>query len=144
MPDVEEHLRRAMEDGTFDNLPGKGQPLQWEENPFEEAEWRLAFHLLRANGYTLPWIELRQEIETELNTARQAIRHAWNWRNEPLLAADMADCAEENWQRAWHEFEQQVARLNRRISDYNLQVPLARFQLRAIDLRDELNALCNR
>ena len=33
MPKIEEHIRRAIEEGSFEDLPGKGQPLHLYENP---------------------------------------------------------------------------------------------------------------
>jgi len=102
MPNIEDLLQRAMREGKFDNLPGKGQPVRLDENPHADPEWRLAYHLLQQNGFSLPWLELRQEIENEIESAR----------------------------------------LNQRISDYNLQVPLERFQMRQLNLQQELARLC--
>lgn len=141
MPNVEEHLRRAIEEGKFDHLPGKGQPLNWEENPWVKEEWRLAFHLLRENGFTLSWIEMRQEIEAELNAARHLLKQAWDWRNKASVEGDTGSHVQANWQRATQLFRQEVEALNRKIAEYNLQVPLMRFQLRRIDLSAELEAL---
>ena len=39
---IEEQLRKAREEGKFDNLRGHGQPLDLSENPFEDPTWRLA------------------------------------------------------------------------------------------------------
>jgi hypothetical protein len=44
---VEKQIREAMEAGEFDNLPGKGQPIDLTENPFEDPDLRMAHHLLR-------------------------------------------------------------------------------------------------
>jgi len=59
VPNAEEQIRRAIEEGKFDNLPGKGKPLNLEQNPFEDPEWRLANHVLITSGFSLPWIEKR-------------------------------------------------------------------------------------
>lgn len=78
MPNIEEHIRQAMQAGKFDDLPGKGKPLRMEENPHEDEAWRLAYHLLREGGFSLPWIETIKEIETDIEKARTALRRAWN------------------------------------------------------------------
>ena len=80
MSNVEEHIRRAMQEGKFDDLPGKGKPLHWEENPNQDPEMRLAYHLLRSSGYTLPWIETLREIDRDIEAARGDLRRGW-----PLL-----------------------------------------------------------
>ncbi len=61
MSNIEDHIRRAIEEGKFDDLPGKGKPLKLEDDPFVDPEWRLAHHMLRCSGFSLPWIERRQE-----------------------------------------------------------------------------------
>jgi hypothetical protein len=66
---VEEIIKKAMENGEFDNLVGKGKPLQLDENPNEPEDWRIAFHVLRNSGITLPWIETMREIDAELENA---------------------------------------------------------------------------
>jgi hypothetical protein len=109
----DEAIRKAMEEGAFEGLAGKGKPLKLEDNPFEDPSWRMAHHLLQANDFTLPWIDARNEIEADLDAARQRLGRAWH----------AARRAPQAWQRAQQAFRQQVEALNRRIRDYNLAVP---------------------
>jgi DnaJ family protein C protein 28 len=51
-----------MEQGEFDDLPGKGQPVDTSENPFEDPELRLAHRMLRNAGFAPAWIEERKDI----------------------------------------------------------------------------------
>src|SRR5574341_670165 len=90
MDKAEEQIRRAMEEGKFDNLPGKGKPLRLEDNPLEDPEWRLAHHVLRSSGYTLPWIETRRELESEIQAARAALGRTWQWRLVALAEGESA------------------------------------------------------
>ncbi len=73
MNGVDEQIRLAIENGEFDNLPGKGKPLNLEENPFEDPEWRTAYCFLRNSGFTLPWINMRKEIEKDIMAARVSL-----------------------------------------------------------------------
>ena len=57
---LDEQIRQAIARGDFDNLPGKGKPLDLSENPHEDPGWRMAYRILKENGYTLPWIETRR------------------------------------------------------------------------------------
>jgi len=70
---IEEIIQKAMQEGAFDNLPGKGQPLDLDDNPHLDPEWQLAYHLLKENGYAPEFIEKRQIIELELAKARAAL-----------------------------------------------------------------------
>ncbi len=121
---AEERIRRALKEGAFDDLPGKGQPLRLDDNPFEPAEWRAAFRLLRAQGFSLPWMEERRQIEAEVEAAQQALLRAWQARERDPEA----------WERARARYLAQVRDLNRRIRDYNLSVPSPRFQRRLLPL----------
>ncbi len=71
--DIESALRRvadrrieeAMKQGKFDNLPGKGKPLDLEPMPAEENArmtwWML--RILRKNDFTPDEVRLRKRIE---------------------------------------------------------------------------------
>jgi len=58
-------IQEAMEQGLFDNLPGRGKPLDLsdEDNPFVPRDMRLAYRMLRQHGYVLPWIDDRKDLE---------------------------------------------------------------------------------
>ncbi|UCF26898.1 MAG: DUF1992 domain-containing protein, partial [Chloroflexota bacterium] len=67
---IEEIIRRAIEEGEFDDLPGKGKPLQLDQNPHQDPEWRAAHNMLKSGGFSLPWIESLGEIEVQMQDAR--------------------------------------------------------------------------
>lgn len=141
MHGIDEQIRKAMEEGQFDNLPGKGKPIDLNDNPHEAPEWRMANHLLKNSGFTLPWIEARQEIENLLATQRQALERAWTWRKAALERKQGYDFVESEWQRAVQAFRQQVTDLNQKIRDYNLQTPSERFQLLRVNADAEIEAI---
>ncbi len=91
MPNIEEQLRRAIEEGKFDNLPGKGKPLHLDDtNPYGDADWELAYQILKESGYTLPWIETLHEIENDIDVALKELIRAWKWRMI-YLSADVPE-----------------------------------------------------
>lgn len=139
MSSIEEHIRQAMQEGKFDNLPGAGKPLRLDENPHDDPEWRLAHHLLRSSGFSLPWIERRKEIELELQAAREALQRAWRWRVAEIAIGGSSQAAEAEWQRACGAFRQEVQSLNKKILTYNLEAPSERFHLRLVNLERELD-----
>lgn len=142
MPNIEEHLRKAMEDGKFDNLPGKGKPLRLDEvNPHADPEWELAYHMLQESGYSLPWIEIIREIEKDIETVRKELQRAWKWRIIYLSAEVPEEKASEEWERSQLAFKDKLPELNKRIRDYNLQVPHARFQRPMLNYEGELNKI---
>jgi len=140
---VDDIIRRAMEEGQFDNLPGKGKPLQLDENPYEDAEWRTAYHILKSSGFTLPWIETLREIEAALETARARLRRAWVWQRDSLSTEDDPAWIKAEWHRAVDQFTEEISSLNKRINDYNLQAPSDRFQHPKINPDQEIQAIQN-
>ncbi len=138
---VDEIIRKAIERGEFDDLPGAGKPLDMEANPHADPEWRLAYKMLRDGGYSLPWIEARQEVEKELAEAREALSLAWAWRGEKLSAGEAADYVEAEWARAMAAFGEKVEAVNQKIADYNLQTPHTRFQRQRVDVEREMRRI---
>jgi hypothetical protein len=59
---AEERIRAAQDEGLFDNLPGKGKPLQLEDDSAVPEELRLTFKILRNAGYLPIEMEIRKEI----------------------------------------------------------------------------------
>jgi Domain of unknown function (DUF1992) len=141
MPDIEELIRAAMEAGKFDDLPGKGKRLKLSENPHTDPEWRTAYHILHEAGFTLPWIETRNEIEADLEKARLDLQRAWSWRESAAEQNQPSAFTEREWREAVGAFREKIFALNKRIADYNLTVPSDRFQMRSLNFERELSSL---
>jgi DnaJ homolog subfamily C member 28 len=126
MPNTDEQIRRAMQEGQFEELPGRGRPLQLDEDPFEDPDWRLAHHMLRSAGYSLPWIETRREIEADLAAHRLEIQRAWERLQSAAVDSDLTS---QRWDQAQVNFREAIAELNKRILSYNLEAPSMQLQL---------------
>jgi DnaJ family protein C protein 28 len=120
---IDEIIQQAMQEGAFDNLPGKGKPLNLEENPYLDQEWQLAYHLLKQNGFAPEFIEQRQQIELQLATARQTLARAWAWRQQALAEERDAMLVESEWSRAKRDFDKKIDEINSEIRKYNLHIP---------------------
>ena len=134
---IDQKIREAMEQGEFDDLPGKGQPVDTSENPFEDPELRLAHRMLRNAGFAPSWIEERKDIDSEFENARRQLSRAWTVLQN-ALGADNESGARQRWEKALTLFRQQAGELNRRIVAWNLKVPAAGFQRRLIEIEAEV------
>jgi DnaJ family protein C protein 28 len=141
MPEIDDHIQKAINEGKFDDLPGKGKPLNLEDNPHANPDWRLAHHLLKSSGYTLPWIAARQEIEEQIEAARASLGRAWEWRQRALQGGQPYAQADAEWGRAVRAFQEQVEKINKKIFDYNLQTPSEKFQLLKLSAEKEVEAV---
>lgn len=138
---IDEIIQQAMRQGAFDNLPGKGKPLELDENPYLDPEWQLAYHLLQQNGFAPDFIERRQQIDQDLAAARQALARSWAWRQQALAEGRDAAFVEAEWSRAQRVFEQAVEELNQRIRDYNLSIPSVHLHRMPVDGPKEISQI---
>ncbi|HQN18310.1 MAG TPA: DUF1992 domain-containing protein, partial [Syntrophobacteraceae bacterium] len=61
---AEERIREAIERGELDDLPGKGKPLNLEDDSHIPPDLRLAYKILKNADCLPPELELRKEIRT--------------------------------------------------------------------------------
>jgi DnaJ homologue, subfamily C, member 28, conserved domain len=61
---AEARIREAQEDGAFDNLPGKGKPLEIEDLSWVPEELRIGYHVLKNAHVVPPEAELLKDIHT--------------------------------------------------------------------------------
>ncbi len=59
---AERKILEAMERGEFDDLPGKGKPLDLSYDPMVPEELRIAYKMLKNAGCLPPELELHNEI----------------------------------------------------------------------------------
>lgn len=125
---VEKALREAIEAGEFDDLPGKGKPIDLRENPFEDPELRTAHRLLRNAGFAPAWIEERKDIDAQFNEACTKLKRAYE-----LFGGSGQGTIHPEWERNLREFRELVAELNERLRIYNLKTPAMVFQRKLFD-----------
>lgn len=110
---VERRLMEAFADGLFDDLPGAGRPLQWDDETLVPPTWRAAFHLLTQSGLAPEWIMLDGEIRKDLQEARRSYARAAAGLNE-----SDPECA-----RAIEHLARRLGRINVAIDEFNLRIP---------------------
>jgi len=137
-------IDRAMADGFFDNLPGRGKPLDLsdDDNPFVPDDMRLAYRVLRNAGVRLPWIEERKVIDARrADLERQIERHATWLRGEldriNRIPAYLRSSRRARLQAEHVKFVETMTsaleEVNERISMYNLSVPVVSGQIFPLD-----------
>lgn len=131
---VDNLIREAMEQGKFDNLEGKGKPLDLSRDPFEEPLAPTIRRILRDNGATHPMIEARRALENEIAASREQLRRAWEGYRKYGAAAP--------WEQAVETFRSRVSELNRQIRLSNLRSPVPTFQMLILDVEAEIERIC--
>ena len=137
---IDDIINEARDEGKFDNLHGEGEPLELEENPYANDK-RMAYKLLKDNDYTLPWIDERKRILSDIDLFRSKIRRFWKqfsieW---PTITTPANQAiARKRWQGHLSEWDADIEALNRRIRLLNLQLPVRNLELVQMTLRREL------
>lgn len=124
---VDKLIRESIERGEFEDLSGKGEPVDLRENPFEDPDVRTAHRLLRNAGFAPAWVEERKDIDTRLHEARTMLQRARDLYRDEIPGGA-------RWQRAVREFRELVAELNQRIRMYNLKAPSTVFHRKVFDI----------
>jgi DnaJ family protein C protein 28 len=143
---VERQIIEAQERGEFDDLPGKGKPLDLTENPFADPDWRMAYKILQDNDLTLDWIELDKEIRAEVKACREQLLQSKRWYERSMAQlGHQESCWAEGerirvqytWEQALETFADQAAQINKKIELLNLKVPLVNLQRPKISVDEE-------
>ena len=60
---VEARIRKAMAEGEFDNLPGKGKPIDLSKYYGVPEHLRIAYQMMKDSGYIPEEVRLKKEME---------------------------------------------------------------------------------
>jgi len=114
---IDRQIKKAQEEGTFDNLRGKGKPLtHLDTDPLN--------NVLQAQGFSARWVELDHEIRQRTEVAEQAVKRTYEWVMQTWSGGSASpQFAQDEWHKARRIFRDRIAEINELIKTYNLQVP---------------------
>jgi DnaJ family protein C protein 28 len=148
---IDEQIRQAQERGEFDDLPGKGKPLDLTPNPYA-LDRELAFKVLKDAGYAPDWIELDKSIRVKLDALRARLALSWAWhKSREWELGDGMDAAVEvermrsaaSWQETVAGLAGELEEINKLIAELNLKVPGPRFQRKILVLEREVERIAS-
>lgn len=129
---VSKQIQEAIERGDFNDLPGKGKPQQFDDNPYIPPEGRMVNRMLKDKGFAPRWIEVDKEIRAETENAEKLIENLKGRRRclelllqgQPLKRDAIRSVFELERTRALEAYTVQLQQLNRKIQQWNLMMPL--------------------
>ncbi|GIV08114.1 MAG: hypothetical protein KatS3mg019_0205 [Fimbriimonadales bacterium] len=114
-------IEEAMQEGKFDDLPGKGKPLPLDEEWFAPPELRPAIRLLKSAGVLPDWLERAREIERLREDAQRLWRIAEReYPQARQLSAERFTAWRDN---SWQTILAVMLRVNSLILAYNYTAP---------------------
>jgi len=122
---IDRAIRDAQARGDFDDLPGKGRPIDLTKDG-DGDEW-LATRMLKGQGFVPAWIEDDRAIAEERRALEELLeRHVAHAQRKG------ADVRPEDTARVEAAFRERAERLNRVIDRHNLAVPSPSLQRRRV------------
>jgi hypothetical protein len=138
---ISERIEEAMRAGHFDNLRGKGKPLDPASEPHTPPEMQMANSLLKNNDLTPAWISDRNALLAEIENFRARLRRevsAWRAAGETAVTPEAQAVHELRWQAQLAAWQEEVRTLNRRIEGQNFKQPVSFLEIVKVRLTDEL------
>ena len=138
---VEDLIQEGQERGAFDNLAGRGKPLNLDKNLYE-GERELANALMKEHNVLPVWLVRRNAVQTVIDALRQDLLGGWRRHEEAYrLAQDDSrrKALSLSWWDACRYWERQIVEINKEIDEFNLRRPSDNMELFKLRLDLELN-----
>lgn len=137
---IEDLIEDGRQRGLFDDLSGKGQPLDLRRNLFEGGQ-ALSNQLLKDNNLRPAWLSHRLSVQERIDQFRQGVARSWQ-----RYAAAYEQAAGEThrtaltigWDDECRRWESEIIELNKLVGDYNLRRPSSNLEIFTLRLNDEL------
>ena len=135
---IEEIIQDGFEQGHFDNLPGKGKPLNLKKNLYA-ADMELANELLKENDLPPVWIMQRNEILAKVAKLRAEIERQWTWHQREFgVASANKGRLTISWDDYCLKWIAEIAELNKAIDAFNLKRPFDNIEIYKLTIDSEL------
>ncbi|XP_029400433.1 dnaJ homolog subfamily C member 28 [Mus pahari] len=131
---VEDLIQESMAKGDFDNLSGKGKPLKkFSGCSYIDPMTHNLNRILIDNGYQPEWILMQKEIKDTIEQLREALLVSRKKLGNPLSPVE-----QKQWAQVCERFQENIRKLNKRINDFNLIVPILTRQKVHFDAQKEI------
>ncbi len=140
---IEDLIEDGRQRGLFDNLPGKGKPLDLGR-PGDEQGNSLANQLLADNDLRPPWLAMRVAVDEQIADFRKRMTREWQ-RYQRAWTQSASDSVRTalalGWDDRCKEWAAEIVSLNSQIADYNLRRPSRGLEMYKLTLEHELERL---
>ena len=140
----DEVIRSARARGEFNDLPGRGKPMELDpliNNPFVDRTEYYMNRMMQRNGAAPPWVMMQQEVDTEISTLRLQMKTAFKRCLEEMQVQDhhiSTPTLLKKFERVEKPyFDKELHKLNMRLRSYNVMCP-APVRKQLLDLDKEV------
>ena len=137
---VEDLIQDGQERGVFDNLAGRGKPLNLKSGLYE-GDSALANELMKEHKVVPLWLMRRNGVGTAVEELRMAIGRHWQRHEQAYrLAQDEGRrmALRLSWSAQCRDWQAEIKEINKLIDDFNLRRPIEGMEIFKLRLDDEL------
>ncbi|MFO7681189.1 MAG: DnaJ family domain-containing protein [Chloroflexota bacterium] len=137
---IEDLIEEGRRQGQFDDLKGKGKPLNLNRNPFSQGN-ELANNLLKENQSLPVWLTQRNDIRDKTAVLRERISRTWRRFDQEyrfVQDAGARGSLEIAWDDEIKKWEVEIVAINKLVDNYNIKRPVNNLELFKLRLDDEL------
>lgn len=132
---VEDLIQESMARGDFRNLSGAGKPLtKFEHNPYADPMTHNLNRILIDNGYQPPWVVTQRDIRETTARLRSKLLEGRARLGDPMTAKEQSQ-----WEELCASAQEDLAKLNKMVDNYNLIVPMLNMQMVHFSLSREVD-----
>lgn len=138
---VGQRIDEATRNGAFDNLRGKGKPLNLQPNPHVPAGMEMAYSIMQNNNISPEWIGDRNAVLQRIADFRLRLAAAVvDYQQARQSASDVVErvAAMQDWQQQLPQVDAQMQEINRQIRIVNLKQPLIHLEIYVLRMDEEL------
>ena len=144
---AERKILEAIDEGKFDNLPGKGKPIIFDDDPMTPAHLRMANRILKNSNVLPEWVQIQKELEkekSEIADYREKIV-SYNHKRRILLERAIAKDSDRDAFGVWHakaraEYQKRLKSVNTLILKLSLIAPSTVAPMRSYKIEAEMEA----
>jgi DnaJ family protein C protein 28 len=137
---IEDLIQDGQERGVFDNLKGKGKPLDLRSGLYDNDR-KLANELMKEHDVLPLWLARRNSVNLIIEELRSQIGRHWQ-RHEQAYRLTQDDTRHKalslSWRALCRAWEGEIKAINKQIEDYNLRRPGQGMEMFKLRLNDEL------
>jgi DnaJ family protein C protein 28 len=137
---IEDLIQEGQERGVFDNLRGKGKPLDLQSGLYDHDR-KLANELMKEHDVLPFWLARRNAVNVVIEEFRGSIGRHWG-RHEQAYRLTQDDMRRKalslSWRAQCRAWQDEIMAINKQIDDYNLRRPGQGMEMFKLRLDDEL------
>ncbi|KAI8884378.1 hypothetical protein K501DRAFT_182433 [Backusella circina FSU 941] len=117
-------IRSARARGDFDDLPGRGKPLEHDpliNNPFIDRTEYFLNRIVQRSGAAPPWVIMQMEVDTETTSFRSQLNSAFE--RVVRSTTEKTSIMQRFEELELGFFKKQVLHINSRVRSYNVMCP---------------------